>query len=110
MTRYRPQYGQRSGRPARRGIGSYDSDWQRPLAGDKEVEIDCEVLRDNDRSDAILITDGKMVEKIDPETGEITEEQREAWIPRSKIIRKVPDGKTIKLTIPEWLAKDRGLI
>lgn len=99
----------RSWKKPRRGIGSYDSDWQRPLPGDNEVEIDCKVLRDNDRNEAILITDGKMVEKTDPETGEIAEHEREIWIPRSQIIRRVRDGNTVKLTLPEWLASKEGL-
>jgi hypothetical protein len=59
-----------------------------------EVEIECEVRAESDK--AMLIYDGK----------------REAWIPKSQITDHSDDadGRTTSIFIPEWLAKEKGLI
>jgi hypothetical protein len=94
----------------------FKKDWQRPLAdfGRKQepVEVPCRIIRDNDRDNAILITDGSFVEEIDPKTGEITVQPKKVWIPRSHIIsiEPVADGKGYIITMSEFIAKDRGLI
>ena len=68
----------------------------RRLESKEFIEIACEVRVKTDR--AVLIHDGA----------------REAWIPRSQIEDPDSDdmeiGQHITLMIPEWLAKDKGLI
>lgn len=60
---------------------------------DEEVEIDVDVRHETDK--AYLVYDGK----------------REVWIPKSQITDKlVQKGKIVQITLPEWLAKDKGLI
>ena len=60
---------------------------------DEEVEIDVGVRHETDK--AYLVYDGK----------------REVWIPKSQIVDKlVQKGKIVQITLPEWLAKDKGLI
>ncbi len=60
------------------------------------VEIACEIRRLTVK--AVLIHDGA----------------REAWIPLSQIHDQEPDGLKVgqhtELTIPEWLANEKGLI
>ncbi len=60
------------------------------------VEIACQIKRLTDK--AVLIHDGA----------------REAWIPLSQVQDHGPDdlrvGKHIDITIPEWLANEKGLI
>lgn len=68
----------------------------RKLESKEYVEISCEVRIKTDK--AILINDGA----------------NEAWIPRSQIEDPDPEdmqiGETIILLIPEWIAKEKGLI
>ena len=68
----------------------------RKLESKEYVEIACEVRYKTDR--AVLIHDGA----------------HEAWIPHSQIEDPAPAdmeiGSHITLLIPEWLAKDKGLI
>jgi hypothetical protein len=53
---------------------------------------------------------------VDKKTGEITEGEDWVWLPRSQL-SAADDGvwppeprTTRKISMPEWLAKDRGLI
>ena len=57
------------------------------------VEVDCTVRAETGK--ALLIYDGK----------------KEVWIPKSQIeeARKSKDGKINRVTLPEWLATDKGL-
>lgn len=68
----------------------------RILESKEFCEIACQVRVITDR--AILVHDGT----------------REAWIPRSQIEDPDPDdleiGQHITLLIPEWIAKEKGLI
>lgn len=58
--------------------------------------IACEIRRLSDK--AVLIHDGT----------------REAWIPKSQIEDPQPDeleiGEHVELLLPEWIAKDKGLL
>lgn len=63
------------------------------------VEIVCDVRHET--AESVLIWDGSM--RRDPTTGNKIE--RTVWLPKSKI-EATPDG----FNVPEWLARDRGLI
>jgi len=58
------------------------------------VELDLRIVRGNTRS--CLVTDGT----------------REEWLPISQIedIQEIPGAEFSRITIPEWLARDRELI
>lgn len=91
-------------------------DWQAPLepirrgySSRETVEIECKVVEY--RPAAIAIVDGTMEEKIDPETGEITEREKWYWLPRSQIkTEPSTDGRGAVVTMPLWLAKGKGLV
>lgn len=80
-----------------------------------DVEIVCQVVRDRPQDAAIAVADGTT--ERDPSR---LEGERLKWffIPRSKIVDCEPPldalptsgPKLVTLTIPEWLALDRGLI
>lgn len=60
---------------------------------DDEVTVDVTIRHQTDK--AILAYDGK----------------REVWVPKSQIRDlKMGKAKTAQITIPEWLAKDKGLV
>lgn len=61
------------------------------------VEVAVEIVADTDL--ALLVSDG----------------DRQAWLPKSQLIDYedsglIYEGKAVTLTMPEWLAKDKGLI
>jgi len=56
------------------------------------TEIDTEILRETEL--AILVNDGAT----------------ECWLPKSQIEYDAEVGETTTITIPEWLAKGKGLI
>lgn len=62
----------------------------------KQVEIDCKVVRETDK--AYLIDYGHAKDQ--------------AWIPKSQVddYCEERDGTITSIFIPEWLAKDKGLI
>lgn len=57
------------------------------------------------REKAVVIADGTTEEVVDRRTGEIVTREKWFYLPR----QFVRIGKGI-VSIPEWLAKDRGLI
>lgn len=89
----------------RRGIGSY-SEYDNAQAPQETTEIECLIVRESDA--AVEVNVGK--EKVDPETGEIT--ALTIWIPKSQIKgrEQSADGKTVTLTITQWIATKKGLI
>ena len=65
------------------------------------------------REKAIAVADGTTHEHTDDRTGEIT--QRETWyfLPKSVIEVDPEDyavGDSVVVTVPEWLAMDKGMI
>jgi hypothetical protein len=56
------------------------------------TEITVEILRESER--AIQVTDGDVTE----------------WLPKSQLEYEGEAGQTVVVTMPEWLAKDKGLI
>ena len=80
---------------------------------DDPIDIECTIERDDPDKAGIAIWDGESrFEKVNPTTGEIKEYKKWTWIPRSKILglKMLADGKSAIITIPTWLAKDRGLV
>ncbi len=78
------------------------------------IEIACDIRALTQTQ--IAIWDGRTAEKVDKKTGEITEGEDWVWLPRSQL-SAADDGvwppeprTTRKISMPEWLAKDRGLI
>lgn len=66
----------------------------------KLVDIACEIRSDDPKKKAIAVADGT-TEKIDDR-----EREKWFWLPRSEIEIN-PDGT---VTMPEWLALEKGLI
>lgn len=64
------------------------------------IDIACEVRRDVPGKPSIAVADGS-TEEVDGRTRE-----KWFWLPRSQV-EVNPDGT---VTMPEWLALDRGLI
>lgn len=66
------------------------------------IDISCVIKQERDK--AIAVSDGTM-ETLDNGS------QREKWhwLPRSQIEIE-PDGDTFIVTMPVWLAKEKGLI
>lgn len=58
----------------------------------RHVEIACTVKRETDK--AVLINDGT----------------RDAWIPKALIDLHPEMGDVVTAVMPEWVAKDKGLI
>lgn len=64
------------------------------MSNKKTVEVDVEVLRET--MSAILVSDGG---------------KQEVWIAKSQIIDGDPEvGKHVTITIPEWIAREKGLV
>jgi hypothetical protein len=61
---------------------------------DDLIEISCTIVRDEESDMAILIDDG----------------DNEVWLPRSQIEYETDKEGFTTVTLPEWLAMDKGLI
>jgi hypothetical protein len=65
------------------------------------------------REKAIAVADGTMTENMDPYTGEVTEKEKWFFLPLSQIEVDPEDykvGDTVTVTVPEFIAVDRGLV
>lgn len=65
------------------------------MSDSRHIEIACEVLRETDK--AFHVSDGV----------------REAWLPKSQVEHHKetdPRKRSCVMVMPEWLAKDKGLI
>jgi hypothetical protein len=65
------------------------------------------------REKSIALADGETEDVTNPVTGEITQRERWIWCPKSQVQRPAPaakPGDVESVIVPEWLAKDRGLI
>lgn len=58
----------------------------------EQIEITVEILRESER--AIFVTDGDVKE----------------WLPKSQLEYEGDVGQTVVVSMPEWLATDKGLI
>ena len=75
------------------------------------TDISCTVRQIRDK--AIAVADGTMAEHTDPQTGEITERETWFWLPKSQIEvdpEEYEVGDTVTVTLPEWLATEKGLL
>lgn len=80
-------------------------------ARNRNVELS--VIMRQVRTASIALADGKTEDVTNPVTGEITQRERWIWCPKSQVQRPAPaakPGEAETVLIPEWLAKDRGLI
>jgi len=69
------------------------------------VDIACAVRQDDPQKKAIAVADGTTEEIEGGRTRE-----KWFWLPRSQIeVEDQPDG-TVIVTMPEWLAEEKGLI
>lgn len=73
------------------------------------IDIECEVVEEREK--AVAIWDGVSYgeDYVDPDTGEVRKNRKWTWLPRSQI-EIIPNGKTATVTLPEWLATEKGLI
>jgi len=62
------------------------------MSGYDLVDIDVEILHETDR--ALKATDGS----------------REVWLPKSQLHNWEPGSQCQTITLPEWLAQDKGLV
>lgn len=65
------------------------------------------------RDKAIAVADGSSSEWMDPDTGEVKLRESWYWLPKSQIEVDPPDyevGDTVTVTMPEFIAVDRGLV
>ena len=75
------------------------------------TDISCAVRQIRDK--AIAVADGTMGEHTDPQTGEVTERETWFWLPKSQIEvdpEEYEVGDTVTVTLPEWLATEKGLL
>ena len=72
------------------------------------VQIECQIIEEREK--AIKVTDGTTEEYQDRQTGETHVGTKWFWIPRSQILGLEREGDKVTLTLPEWLAKEKGLI
>lgn len=70
------------------------------------VDIACNIVHDQPDKKAIAITDGTTFEETNPHTGEVFTKLKWFWLPRS--LTEINGGGTV--TIPEWLAIEKGLV
>lgn len=70
------------------------------------IDIACEIRSDEPGKNAIAIADGTTEEMLDTHTGEVRLREKWFWLPRSKT--EINDDGTV--TIPEWLAIEKGLV
>lgn len=73
----------------------------------ENVEIELRIM-DSTRPSTVAFADGTMTRN--KQTG--LEELKWFWLPRSQITwtHKTPGSKDVVVTMPEWLAIDRGLV
>ena len=72
----------------------------------EQIEIECQIQQDREK--AIAITDGTTEEATNAK-GETYKRLKWIWLPKSQVTL-VPNGKNWIVKMPEWLAKDKGLI
>lgn len=75
------------------------------------TDVSCTVRQIRDK--AIAVADGTTEEHTDQRTGEVTEREKWAWLAKSLIEVDPEDyevGDTVTVTMPEWVAEDKGLI
>lgn len=79
------------------------------------TEVACVVRRV--RADSIAVADGTMLKVVDERTGQ--QKLREQWffLPRSQVtieglddLDALEPGQPVVVHLPEWLARNRGLI
>jgi len=66
------------------------------------IDIECEIVSESPK--AVQIWDGA---SYDSDGGFAT--RKTVWLPRSQI-EIIENGKTATVTMPEWLATEKGLI
>ena len=72
---------------------------------------------------AIALADGTTGDWTDPRTGEVTSREKWFWLPKSQLrlaepgprgrpipLDAVSKGLAVTATIPQWLAKEKGLL
>ena len=69
------------------------------------VDIACEFRQDREKS--IVVWAGEMEDVTDERTGEIREREKWVFLPKS-LAQYDNDAKTV--TMPEWMAVEKGLI
>ena len=62
-------------------------------SNDNTVDIECTVKRETDK--ALLIDHGG---------------ESEVWMPKSQIKNVAKNGRTVTLTVTEWIANEKGLL
>lgn len=70
----------------------------------ERTEIACRLVEV--RNQAIVIADGTLEDVVNRHTGELTTREKWFFLPRCFV--EITGRGTVKM--PEWLAKDRGLI
>ena len=68
------------------------------------VDIDCYLRRESEK--AVAVADGSMM--IDPKTKE--EKEKWFWLPLSLIEIDRKKGDHVIVTMPRWLAEEKGLV
>lgn len=75
------------------------------------TDVSCTVRQIREK--AIAVADGTTDSKTDKDTGEVTEREKWFWLAKSLIEVDPEDyevGDTVTVTMPEWVAEDKGLI
>lgn len=75
------------------------------------IDITLEIRMDDDSKMAVAFWNG---EYENLSNGDDWKEERWVWLPRSKIdyepAKSAGDSRVYNVTMPEWLAKEKGLI
>lgn len=61
------------------------------------------VIREKKRTDGSVIESPKGKCFLDDKGNDI-------WLPKSQIVSTVIDANSVEVTLPEWLAKDKGFL
>lgn len=72
------------------------------MSRDRPIDIACKLVQEREK--AIAIADGTMEQRADGER------LKWFWLPRSQITIERDEGDDIVVTMPEWLALEKGLI
>jgi hypothetical protein len=75
--------------------------------GQEQEQVEIECMIQSEREKAVAVTDG--TEEDHEYNGKVTKRLKWFWLPKSQIAL-VPNGKNWIVKMPEWLAKEKGLI
>jgi hypothetical protein len=76
----------------------------------ESVELTLHYRRDSASGKASAFWQGEYEDRVSEKTGQVFQNEKLIWLPKSQIQVEVMKDDVCLVTIPEWIAKKEGLI